>query len=271
MSDTQLAVVPRSRDVVSWKQQQDLALWAFKSGQFKAIRSAQHALVIMQYGKELGFGPATALQLIYMVNGIPALKANTIAALIKQVSWQGTVKNRYDYRLVERTADRCVIDFYERNDAGVLEKRGSMEYTMEDAKLAGDTGRNPNYKTRPKNMLFARCLTEGARVFAPDCLGGIVPYSTEELTETDEFGEPVQPPAVEQAGNKDVQNAEFEEAVPPDSDKIDEQDFQRLVDAVQAKGLNLSNVVAGIGADPNDPRGLTRRQFEAALKVIESL
>jgi len=111
-------------------------------------------------------------------------------------------------------------------------------------------------------MLFNRALSGGARVFCPDCLGGIVPYTPDELgVEVDEEGAPV--------GTEDVQDAEFYVAEQPASEGITEEEFAILQADSNAKNLCLGDVIHGLGGDPNDLRGMTRGQYEAALKFIE--
>lgn len=249
---------------LSWTEQKQLAEWAHKSGEFKSLKSPAHAMLLMSYGRELGFGPATSLQLVYSVNGTPSLKANTIAALLKQVKWQGTQKPRYDYRVLERSAQVCRIEFFERNDEGKMESRGVMEYTMEDARLAG-FDKNPTYKKFPKNMLFARAITEGARTYAPDCLGGIVPYTPEELG----YKEPEDPaPEVQTPPPGEVVDAEYVLTTDP---QVSEEEYASLSELVEEKGRNLQNLLAQIGADPNDPRGMSRSQYRSIKGLLENL
>jgi hypothetical protein len=241
-------------------QLKDFAKWAVESRKFKNIRSPQTAMILIQFGRELGFGPATSLQAVYEVNGTPALKANTIAARIKEVPWpQDSRKSRYDYRVIERTATVCVLEFFERNDEGVMESRGRIDYTLADAKLSKDYDRNPNYKTRPKNMLFSRCLTEGARVFCPNCLGGIVPYTPDELgAQTDEDGAP-------------IEDADFEvSSDASEGEGIADEEYAEIRIAADAKQLCLADVIAGLGGDPNDLRGMTRGQYTQACTIIDA-
>lgn len=275
MSETK-ALVPvhtsKSGDL-TLSEMKDMAQWAYKSGEFKSLKSPFQALLLMQYGRELGFGPATSLQLVYSVGGTPSLKANTIAALIKQVRWRDTSMCRYDYRVKEKSNQRCVLDFYERSDSGQLELRGSQEYTMEDAKLAGySTKKNkdgsPNmYQRMPRPLLFARCLTEGARTYCPDCLGGIVPYTPEELG----YSPPEREPASSEAIDAEFAPAPGPVEEDPSGTGITEEEYLSLQEEADSKGRNLSNLLAQLGADPNDPRGMTRSQFRAVNNLLTNL
>lgn len=64
-----------------------------------------------------------------------------------------------------------------------LEKDGRKQtvfYSLDDAKTAGLLdGKNPNWKTRPQNMLRSRVVSEGMRMFDPESTGGC--YTEEEL------------------------------------------------------------------------------------------
>lgn len=264
--DSRAVMVRPQRREMTMNEMKDFAKWAVASRKFKNIRNPVQAMILMQYGRELGLGPATALQSVYEVNGVPALKGQTIAARIKSVAWQGTNKPRYDYRLLKRTATVCEIEFFERNDEGRLESRGVISYSMEDARLAGDL-RNDQYKKRPKDMLFWRCLTVGARIFCPDCLGGLAPYTPEELgAQVNEEGEPVQVEDADFEVKEPAADAPFDEA----ENGIGEAEFAALQADANAKNLHLPDVIAGLGGDPNDVRGMTRGQYEAAAKFIEN-
>lgn len=50
---------------------------------------------------------------------------------------------------------------------------------------------------------------------------------------------------------------------------ISEEEYLRLREAAEAKSMNLGNVLGACGGDPNDQRGMTRSQYEAAQKLVE--
>jgi hypothetical protein len=61
---------------------------------------------------------------------------------------------------------------------------GISTFSLDDARRAGLTS-NPTWKSYPRNMLFARALSNGARWFCPDVFNGPV-YTPEELAGKDE-------------------------------------------------------------------------------------
>jgi len=137
------------------------------SGYYKDVRDASQAVVKMLAGREMGIGPVRALAEIHIVEGKPTAAATAIAANVKK-------SGRYDYRVRERSNERCEIEFFERG-----ESVGSVEWTLEDAKRAGLANKQ-NWQRYPRAMLFARAMTEGVRSFCPDAAGGVV-YTAEEL------------------------------------------------------------------------------------------
>lgn len=138
------------------------------SGYYRDVRDASQALVKMLAGREMGMGPIAALAGIHIIEGKPAAGANAIAANVKR-------SGRYDYRVVRRDDEACVLAWFERG-----EPVGESRFTLDDAKRAGLAGKQ-NWAKFPRAMLFARALTEGVRVYCPDATGGVV-YTPEELS-----------------------------------------------------------------------------------------
>lgn len=144
-----------------------------QSGYFKDARDASQAIVKVLFGREIGIGPVSAMMGIHIIEGKPAPSANLIAARIKS-------SGRYDYRVREHSAEVCRIEFVERATNGQRESLGIIEWSMEDARRAGLGGRGP-WKSYPRAMLFARAVSEGARVHCPELFGGAPVYTPEEL------------------------------------------------------------------------------------------
>src|SRR4029077_8382708 len=67
----------------------------------------------------------------------------------------------------------------------------SSVFTLEDAERAGLKG--DNYRKFPRNMLFARAITNGARVHCPEVFVGAV-YTPDELVDGEVVLEPSEPP-----------------------------------------------------------------------------
>jgi len=207
----QLALSPKLFNV---KEMLLLAKACAGSGFYKDLmRDSNKALVKMMAGHELGFGPSASLTGIYIVKEKISLSANLIAALIKRSS-------RYDYKVKTLNDDKCELDFYETGSEEEFDKYktrwnklGTSTFTMEDAKKAGVTGNSP-WKSYPRNMLFARALTNGQKWFCPDVSAGIPIYTPEELGATeDEDGR-----VIEDAMVSAIHNAS--EKLPSDSVRL---------------------------------------------------
>lgn len=154
-----------------------------KSGFFADAKDQAQAIVKIMAGQELGLSPIASMTGVYIVKGRPSLGANLIAACIKN-------SGRYNYKVITLTDTVCEIDFFERFDSGQpLSKSGTSKFTIEDAKRAGTM----NTDKFPRNMLFARAMSNGAKwycasifaggVYTPDELGANVVYDdTGEIT-----------------------------------------------------------------------------------------
>lgn len=145
-----------------------------ESGFFDDAKGAAQAVAKILAGQELGFGPMASMTGVYIVRGRIMLSANLLAAAIKRTG-------KYDYIVRQLNDSACKIAFVELRNGNTFEI-GESVFTLEDAKRAGLGGEN--WKKYPRNMLFARALSNGARWFCPDILGGPV-YTP------DEFGLPV--------------------------------------------------------------------------------
>lgn len=156
------------------------------SGYFQDARDAAQAAVKVQAGMEMGFGPFTSMTGIHIIQGRPSVGANLMASAVKS-------NPRYDYRIREMTAEVCKIEFFERID-GKRESIGMSEFTLADGKKAG----TKNLDKFPRNMLFARAMSNGIRWFCPDVFNGNAVYTPEELgADVDEDGYITDVPKVE--------------------------------------------------------------------------
>jgi hypothetical protein len=135
------------------------------SGFFQDARQAAQAVVKILAGQELGVGPFTSMTGVYIIQGRPALSANIMAAAVKR-------SGRYNFRVVELTDTRCEIAFFENG-----QECGRSTFTADEARKAG----TKNMDKYPRNMLYARAISNGVRWFCPDVLGGSPVYTPEEL------------------------------------------------------------------------------------------
>ena len=142
------------------------------SGYFSDARDAAQAAVKVQAGLEMGFGPFASMTGIHIIQGRPAVGANLMAAAVK-------AHPRYNY-LVRKIEDTEVdLEFFERID-GKWESSGHSTFNLADAKKANVK----NMGAYPRNMLFARAISNGVRWFCPDVFSGNPTYTPEELGAT---------------------------------------------------------------------------------------
>ena len=175
-----------------------------KSGMFPTIKSEAEAVVKVMAGQELGFAPVYAMMKINMIKGHIALSADAMATLIKR-------SGDHTYFIREHTSKICRLEFRQKID-NKWEKLGESAYTIEQARTAGLAGKD-NWKNHPKNMLFARAISNGARWYCPHLISGA--YTPDEADE-------IAPPKesyVNDAGQNEINITEriIEEDILPDT------------------------------------------------------
>lgn len=141
----------------------------FESGMFTDIKSAAQAFVKIQAGAEMGIKPFSAMSGIHIIQGKPTVGAGLMASTLK-------ASGKYDYRVIEMTDKSCSVDFFQGSD-----KIGNSTFTIDDAKKA----QTKNMDKFPKNMLFARAMSNGVKWFCPDVFAGPV-YVPEEINQVTE-------------------------------------------------------------------------------------
>ena len=135
-----------------------------ESGMFTDVKSAAQAIVKIQAGQEIGIPPFAAMTGIHIIQGKPTIGAGLIASRVKG-------SGKYDYKVIEASVTKCSIDFYQGK-----EMIGNSTFTIDDAKKA----LTKNIDKFPKNMLFARAISNGVKWYCPDVFSGSV-YTPEEM------------------------------------------------------------------------------------------
>lgn len=142
-----------------------------KSGMFPDVKSQAQAVVKILAGKELSLSPFESMASIYVVNGKLALTSKAMSGLIKK-------SKKYDYVIKKLDDTECIIDI--TKDGEVV---GSTSYTFKDAAKALLVNKD-NWKNYPKNMLFARAISNACRFYCPEVISGY--YVKEELDDLEE-------------------------------------------------------------------------------------
>lgn len=136
-------------------------------------------------GRELGIGPMTSLQHLYVVEGRPAISAQLMRALVLGAG--------HDLRVIESTSARCVVTGRRRGDSA---DREPVTWSAEEVRRAGLANRQ-TWQRYPRQMLLARATGELCRRDFPDVCGGL--YTVEEAADIPEAGEPPEQPAPQRA------------------------------------------------------------------------
>lgn len=144
----------------------------FASSQlFKDTKQAEQCAVKILAGMELGLAPMAAMRSLHVFQGQVTLSAPLMASIIKRA------KPRYDYRIRRHTKEECEIEFFEDG-----ESVGSSYYSIADAKAAGLTSKDV-WQHHPKNMLFSRALSNGAKWYCGELFMGPI-YTPDEFGAT---------------------------------------------------------------------------------------
>lgn len=138
------------------------------SGMFKDVRTGEQAFAKILIGRDLGLSPTESMMGIHIIEGKPEISANLQAAFVKR-------SDRHDYRVLEHSEEACEIAFFLDG-----EEIGRSRFSMEDAKRAGLGAKGP-WKTYPRNMLFARAMSNGVAFHCPEVTGGVRVYSEGEV------------------------------------------------------------------------------------------
>ena len=172
------------------------------SGYFKDAQDVAKAIVKVQAGMELGVPPIASMAGIHIVEGKPTLSSGLIASRIK-------ASGKYRFVVKKHTETECELEFKEKLD-GTWESVGVSSFTMSDASKAGISSR-ANWKRYPKNMLFARAISNGARWYCADIFTGAI-YTTEEIQDDPEI--------VKEEASAEIKTVEAEIVEEPKKEKV---------------------------------------------------
>lgn len=233
------------------------------SGYFQDARDASQAIVKVLAGRELGIPSIAAMTGIYIVKGRVTLSANLIGAVIKR-------SGRYNYRVLRMENDGCTIEFYEHGEA-----IGQSTFTAQDATAAGLSG--GNWKAYPRNMMFARAMSNGAKWFCPDVLAGPI-YTPDELGEKvdGETGEPIDvTPSPLLTVVESPTDELFNQPQAPDPRESLRNELRQLRQELGAAGgrpsaLRSSQVMAMTVQELQEEISLTRDEIKVAMTAKQS-
>lgn len=198
MSEKHLpAVVEHGAVEMSLDDTLKLAKVLAESGFFDKAKSASQACVKILAGRELGFSAMASMTGVHIIEGKPSVGAHLMAAAIKRSS-------RYDYDVIDMTRERCELVFWERRlPKGGETRKGLDGWVKQEKPLSmtfkeacdsdqaftsefekdGSRKLKANWRRHPDDMLFARVISKGYRRYCPDLTGGVLVYTSEEMTD----------------------------------------------------------------------------------------
>lgn len=240
-----------------WQIMRETATTLIKSGFLpQSVRTAEQAIAIIQRGREMNLPPMTAFSTLHVVNGRVGLSAELMRAMVYQ-------RNLGEIEVTEHGSDKCAV----RCRRAGSDNWQVFTYTMEDAKRAGLSGRDP-WKKHPASMLLARVTSIACRaVFADVTLG---------LYTEDELENMPSPPPVPVVAHVDyIEPGPEPEPVPANADtspEITEKQMKKL--HALAKDLDcdhawLKRFCAALKVD--SMKDLSKEQAASLIDVLERL
>lgn len=137
------------------------------SGLFPAFKTPQAAAALMLLCRAKGLDPMTAVERYHIVQGRPVMRAEAM--------------------LAEFLAAGGRVEWHERSDTAAIAtfshpQGGSIRvsWTIDQARAAGLTGKDV-WRQYARQMLHARCVSEGVRSVFPGVTNGL--YTPEEATD----------------------------------------------------------------------------------------
>ena len=219
-------------NIVPYQDLEKMADAMVKSNLF-GIKTVPQALSLMAIAQAEGKHPALAAQEYHVIQGRPALKADTMLARFQQA---GGVVEWCDY------SDAKVSGRFSHPQSSP--KPVLIEWTFAQAQKIGLTGKD-NWKNYPRAMLRARVISEGVRTVYPGIAIGT--YSVEEMQDMGPMRD--MGPAtivgsvdvdaylneVESALTRELLQAVWKRAAQACKDAADTESHKRIKDAVTAR------------------------------------
>ncbi len=176
------------RQAISLNYMQTLAVAAYKSQMYKkcGVLSPEAALMVLQFGFDLGLSPSMALTSVHFYDGKPSMSGNLMWSLVQgHPDWE-------DSSILDDgpTDTGCRIQWVKKGKV-----KGISQFTEADAKKAGLLNKTGSvYLKYPSAMYFNRAISIGFKRYCPHLGKGYTIYTPDELgQEINEEGEAVFP------------------------------------------------------------------------------
>lgn len=157
-----------------------MAVAVAKSGLF-GVKQPEQAMALMLIAQAEGMHPAIAARDYHIIQGRPSLKADAMLARFQ------TAGGKVEWK---EYTDTKVIGVFSHPQGGSI----SVEWSIQMAEKAGLT-KNPTWRQYPRQMLRARCISEGIRTVFPGVVSGFyTPEEVSDFTPPEKDVTPVQQP-----------------------------------------------------------------------------
>lgn len=187
-----------------WRTAKGLA----ESGLFKDAQQAGQAFAKILAGRDLGLTPFESMASLHVVEGKIEASSDLHATRVRErpgfgfrVAWlrvtgapaaEGAPPQVEAVWADEEALDDlrptygCAIVFYEQVPEGGQPQDGKQSgvsrFTLDDAQTARLVKDRGAWQTFPRNMLYARAMTNGVAWFVPEVMGGVRVYGAGELS-----------------------------------------------------------------------------------------
>ena len=240
-----------------------------KSGYFSDVADLAQAAVKVMAGEELGIGPVASMMGINIIKGKVALSANLIAAQVR--------RHGYNYKVERLDTTGCELRFIGK--AG--EELGLSSFMESEAKNAGVY--SDMYRKYPRNMYFARAMSNGTKWYCPEVMSGLPVYVPEELGATvDGDGEIVRDSpkdAAKAVGKRKIAEMQAQQEPQIDQEVVEEYELPpappapTLVQKIEKPWINMKGfleIMAGLKQVVGDDvyyEILTKHEVEHANQI----
>lgn len=228
------------------------------SGFFADAKEEAQAAVKMIIGLDLGVSPTAAMSAIHIVKGKPQIGYQILAAKIN-------AHPSYSYRVDAHDDETCRVVFSRDG-----EELGDVEWTLERAKGIGLVKADSGWANYPRNMMLARCISDGVKWYMPDLLTGAAVYVDDEIPEdrralmppVPQGPKPLETPDAEAARRKAL--AAFDQLREIDTELLPPGLFNKMLRDATTSQTELDALVITV-EDYRDRAG-ELRELEAALR-----
>jgi hypothetical protein len=193
----------------------------YASGYFKDLNSLSKAVTKALIGQQMGMGLVQSMNSLYVIDGKVAMDSHAIR--------NTAVMAGYTIKTLELSEKTCVLEWSFKNE--VL---GKSEFSWDDATKAGLVNKD-NWRKYPKDMLFARAVTRGSRMYANQAFGNQPIYERDEIKDDGKY---IDLGPLDDRVDK-IRNAKDTEALQDIMNGLNADEKKALADEISAKTQEL--------------------------------